>query len=811
MEGWLQEVRHGLRSLGRARGFTVAALLALALGIGANTAIFSVVHGVLLEPLPYRDANRIVTLWVQFLGQDLPELKLSPPEYVDFESQATVFDELTPTYGWEFNVTGDGEPERVKGAVTSASLFEVLGVQALLGRPFSAEEDTAGNDDVVVLSEALWKRRYGGDRDVLGETVTLNGSSFAIVGVMPSGFAYPSEDTQLWIPLAFDLESQGGRWAHYLSVVGRLKDGVSLQQAQTEVSTIAQRMQDAYQKEGFYAEDSGWGAFVRPLREELVGDVKPALLVLFAAVSLVLLIACSNVANLLLARSETRYREIGVRAAIGAGRWRILRQLMTENLILAIGGGVVGLFVAYLGVRVLVALAPPELPSLAPSSLLDGQVLLYTLGISLVTGLICGLLPAARATRVDLHKALKEGSRGTTGHSGLGLKRALVVVEVALSLILLVGAGLLIRSFVKLSSVDPGFDADQVLTMKLNLPRSSYGEGVEQARFYQQLLDRVDTLAGVEVAGAISHLPLSGDRWTGNISFGDRPNDPDSVPPEVDWRAISSGYPSVMKIPLLQGRLLTDRDIADNPQVALVDEALADRFWPDGSPLHKRVKLGGPDSSNPWREIVGVVGTVKHGALSEESRGTVYVPHLQNNQSAMTLVVRSQIDPSSQVTAVKSVVHDLDANLPVSRVVTMASLLDESLSAARFNLLLLGVLAGLALVLAIVGIYAVISYGVKQRAHEIGIRMALGAERGRVTGMVVREGAVLAVIGLVCGAVGALLLSRSMSSLLYGVTSTDTLTYAGVALFVLLVSLGASLIPAWRASHLDPVVALRES
>lgn len=811
MDRLWRDIKYSMRSLARARGFTLAALVALTLGIGANSALFSVVHGILLKPLPYRDAESLVMVWVQFLGQDLPELKLSPPEYVDFRDQTTVFSDLVPSYDWWFNVVGAEEPERVKGTVVSAELFEVLGVDALVGRPFTRQEDVAEQDGVVVLSEDLWRRRYGGDQDVVGETVTLNNRSRVIVGVMPEGFQYPTPETELWIPLAFTLEEHGGRWAHYLSVLGRLEPDVTLEEAQTQVSTVARRIQLAHQEDGFYPDDSGWGAFIQPLRVDLVGDVRPALWILFGAVTFVLLIACSIVANLSLARSEARTREIGLRGALGAGRWHIVRQLLTESMMLALWGGLLGVFLAVAGVRMLVALRAPEVPRLDEVSVLDGQVLLYTLGVTILTGLLFGVLPALRATRVDLSNSLKPGARGSFGLSGRAARSLLVVVEVALSLVLLVGAGLLVRSFVRLSSVEPGFDPEGVLTVEITLPRSEYPDGEAKARFFRELAERVRPFPGVEEVGLVSQLPLSGNRWSGNITFRDRPADPNSVPPEVDWRSIDHGYLRAMGIPLVRGRGFTTQDESGGRPVALIDRVAAQRFWPDRNPLGRVIKLGAVDSPNPWLEIVGIVGAVKHEDLSEElKRGTVYVPHVENNQATMTLVVRSAIDPENQIGPVKEVLGTMNPNLPTSRVGTMEALVWESLSAPRLSMLLLTALAGLALVLTVLATYAVVSYSVRQRSREIGIRMAMGAERGRVLGMVVRQGTAVTGLGLLLGLAGAYTLTQLMSKLLYEISAKDLMIFTGVPVVVFLTALGATLLPARRASRTDPMVALRD-
>jgi predicted permease len=809
MKTLLQDLRYSLRGLLKSPGFTLAALLALALGTGANTAIFSVVNAVLLKPLPYPEPDRIVMVWGRFLGQGVTESKLSGPELLDFQVKSHAFTQLAASYDTKYNLTGEGEPERLPVTVASAALFDILGARAEVGRPFNRQEDSPGHDTVAVLSHDFWARRFGSSREVIGKSLTLNGHPFTVVGVMPPGFAYPSRETEVWLPLGLDSARPGGRFSHYLSLLGRLKPGVSLAAAQDEMAAVARQIQAENQKDGYYPADSGWGAFVQPLRERIVGEVRPALLLLLGAVGFVLLIACANVANLLLARSEGRQREIALRAAIGAGRGRIFRQLMTESLCLALLGGALGLVLASLGVHLLIVLNPPNVPRLSEASSLDGTVLLVSLSIALLTGVVFGLAPMFHSLRIDLNESLKEGARGSTGRAGEATRRMLIVSEVGLSLILLIGAALTIESFLRLQKVAPGFHAERVLTAQLTLSRSKYREGPQQAAFFTRLAEAARALPGVEAVGLVSQLPLTDDDSSGNITLEGRPLAPGEVPPEVSLRTVDPGYFAAMRIPVAKGRVFAAADRADAPAVAVVDQAMARRFWPDGQSLGKRLKLGGRDSKSPWMTVVGVVGDVKHHGLNAAEQEAIYVSEAQLPQAMMSLVVRSASSPAGLVKPVKRAVRTLDPDLPVARVATLESLLQASLARPRFNLLLISILAVLALLLTVVGIYSVVSYSVLQRAHEIGIRMAIGSDRRGVLTLIIRQVLTYTGIGIGVGLVGAVLLTRLMSRLLFGVSATDVSVFAGVSLLLMAVSAAAGYIPARRATRLDPVAVLR--
>jgi putative ABC transport system permease protein len=809
-----QDLRYSVRTLLKAPSFTIVAVLALALGIGANAAIFSVVNGVLIKPLPYHDQDRLVRVFAQFLGQDIPKSNVSPPEFLDFKGRNRVFDEIAGYADWKINLTGVADPERLPAAYATASLWRILGVPAALGRTFTDDEDQKDRDTVVVLSHDLWQQRFGSDPKIVGKALILGGHPLEVVGVMPKGFHFPSKEAQLWLPFAFDPAAPGERSAHYVSVLARLKPGISLQQAQGEVSAIARQIQVENQKNGYYPAASGWGALVVPLKTEIIGDIRPALLVLLGAVGFVLLIACANVANLLLVRADARQREIGIRAALGADRGQILRQLLTESVLLGLAGSVGGLILAVWSVHLVLALNPPNIPRLDEISALDPRVIGFTFLLALLTSVLFGLLPALQTSRVSFQETLKEGSRGTTRRAGLYVRRFLVASEVGLSLVLLVGAGLLIRSFLRLQQVDLGFRPDHLLTLQITPPRAKYPSDEKQIVFYNQFLQQVRGLPGVQSAALISQIPLGDGTWSGNFEIEGRPLGPNDVPPEVNWRSITPGYLETMKIPVLQGRSFTPQDgiaMATTASLAIIDQAMSRRYFPGENPVGKRLILGSAkaaDANSRWLTIVGVVGNAKQLGPGSQEREVVYVNYIEH--TPMTLVSRSASDPQSLANPIKATLRNLDPDVPTSRLTTMDQLVRDSMSRPRFNLALLSALAVIALILAVIGIYGVLSYTVHQQSHEIGIRMALGADRGTVRGMVVGQGLKLTALGLIVGIVAALALTRLMSSLLYEVSSTDLTTFAGVSLLLMVVALVASYLPASRATRVPPMVALRE-
>ena len=805
MATFWKDLRFGVRSLARTPALTVAALIALALGIGANTAIFSVLDGVLLEPLPYPRSERLVMLIDSNPEAGFPRFSSSPPNVVDWREQSRSFQGLAGFTGASLNLTAPGTtPERLSGAAVTAGFFRTVGVEPLLGRGFEDAEDRPGAEKVVVLSHDLWARRFGSASDVLGRRITLDGEARTVVGVMPEGFAFPRRETEAWVPLAMEI-TETLRGAHFLGVVARLRDGVTLEAARTEMDTIAARLAEEHPDS-----NKGWGVNVVPLREVVVEDIRPALLVLMATVAIVLLIACANVANLLLARMAAREREVAVRSALGAGRWRLLRQFLTESVLLGLGGGALGLALGVWGTRVLVALNADNIPRAAAIGV-DTTVLGFTLALALVTGLVFGVVPALQASKADLQDALKEGGRGQAG--GAGARRArsvLIVAEVAAAIVLLVGAGLLLRSFVGLQRISPGFDPAGVMTLQVSLPDAQYPEREDQAAFYRALMERVAAVPGVEAAGAGFPLPLSGSNYVLDFAVEGRPAPGPNESPSSHIRFVTPGYVRAMGIPLLRGRPLADTDRTDTPRVALINQTMAERWWPGEDPLGERFTFNDPTSPDAeWIEIVGVVGDVLHDDLAQDPDAETYISDYQTPQGTAVVVARTDGDPLTLAGGLEAAVRETDPDMPVYRVRTLEEVVEGSLSDQRFNATLLGVFALLALVLASVGVYGVVSYSVTRRTHEMGLRMALGAERSAVRRLVVIQGMRLVALGVVLGLAGSLLLTRFLKGMLYGVGTTDVATLVTVPLVLLAVALVATVLPAARATRVDPVVALR--
>jgi putative ABC transport system permease protein len=807
MDTLLQDVRYAVRMLMKKPGFTAIAIITLALGVGANTAIFSVVNAVLLEPLPYGEPDRLV--WVSH------EDTFTPADFLDYRDQNQTFEQIAAFIGWGVNLTGKTEPERVSGALVSPGFFSVLGVPAFIGQTFSPEQEQSASARFAVLSYGLWERRFGSDASIVGSAITLNGESFTVVGVMPRDFRHPRGEAEVWglarqvipeLPFRSPNLSQN-RNLHYLHVIGRLKPQVSIGEAQAEMETITLRLEQKYP-------DTNIGAHVQlaTMQEHVVGDVKLPLMILLGAVGFVLAVACANVANLMLVRASGRQREIAIRTALGARRLRIVRQLLTESLLMALLGGGLGLLLALWGTDLLLAVSPGALPRLRDISL-DGRVLGFTLLTTLITGAIFGLAPALQASKPDLNESLKEGSRGTGSSArGARIRNVLVIIETALSLVLLVGAGLLINSFLRLESTDPGFKAEGALMMRLSLSGDRYAEGKSQAAFYKQLLERVETLPGVESAGAIEVAPIfSRGAFYGFIT----PEQPQPTPEQR--RELSSGFHSVspnyfnaMGTPFFAGRDFNEADTAESAQVVIINQAMAERFWPGESPLGKRISYGSNADNQPtWVEIVGIVGDVRHVGLDTEATPEAYVPYTQAPYRYMSVMIRTATDPAGLVAAVRSQVQAIDPQQPVYDFKTMEEVIGDSLAKRRMNMLLIAIFAGVALVLAAVGIYGVMSYSVTERTREIGIRVALGARMSDVLRLVVRQGMTLALIGIAAGLVAALLLTRLIESLLYKVSATDLLTYAVITLLLAAVALVACYIPARRATKVDPMIALR--
>jgi predicted permease len=814
MRNLVADFRFGLRILLRNPGFTLAAIFVLALGIGANTAIFSIVNAVLLRPLPYQDASRIMQVWHVPPAKSFPGMSLfsvSPANYLDWQSQNRSFEQMA-AYGFEsFNVGGGERPEAIRGAAVAPGFFSILRVQTVLGRTFSPEEDRPGQGHVVILGHTLWRDHFGADTGIVGRNVLLDGQTYTVVGVMPPKFKFPAW-AELWVPLAWSNEKRAVRGNHNYMVIGRLKPEVAVQQAKADLSAISARLEQQYPED-----DKGWGATVVPLREEISGDVRPALLVLLGAVAFVLLIACANVANLVLAKTLARKKEIAIRTSLGASRAAVLRQILAETLLLSLAGGALGLFLARFCITLIQKFLTDRLPS-STEITLDAPVLAFTVFLALLAGILAGLLPAVRFTRTDVNEALKQGqSRGSSDSSGSKTRGLLVVSEVALSLVLLIGAGLMIRSLLRLSSVQPGFDPNNVLTARLTVPGTKFSSPAAQISFYDQVLRQVRATPGVESAGLIDSLPIDDGGSHQPVAVEGQPVVPMADQPEVDVRMISPGYLHAMRIPVLRGRDLNDADVAGRPPVVFISESMAKRFWPNENPIGKHITL--TFFPGVVREVAGVVGDVKQDSLDQTRPvETLYWPLSQLTvppseawrSFGMSLVARTSADPASATSGVTSAVHQVDPETPVVGVVTMEGLISASLSPQRFNVLLLGAFAGLALVLAAVGIYSVLSYSVRRRVREIGIRMALGATPSDVLQMVVADGMKPILLGVALGLAIAFALSRVVTSLIYGVRATDPLTFAGVALLLVAVGLLATILPAHRATRVEPVRTLRE-
>ncbi len=807
METLIRDIRFGLRSLRQRPASTVVALITLALGIGVNTAIFSAVDSVLLRPLPLRDPERVVSIWEHGLRAGVDRTEVAPANYVDLRKQNQVFEEVGAFGELSTNLTGAGEPERLDGQLVTANVFSLLGVEPALGRTFSTDEDRLGQHRVVVLSDVLWRRRFNGDPGIVGRNLTLNAESFTVIGVMPPSFFFPVREAELWLPWAISPEEAAGRGDHYLRVLARLKPGITLERANAEVEAIAGRLSNEYPRT-----NEGLGFRVNSFHEDYVGNLRTPILILFGAVALVLLIACANVANLLLAQATTRRREIAIRMALGARRFVIIRQLLIESLLLAGGGGLLGVFGAIWGVQWLSRLVPESLSKLQ-SVAIDARVFAFTLGVTVLTAIVFGAVPAFHASRAKPGETLSEVGRDVAGGtSGRYVRRVLIVAEVAFAVVLLVGAGLLLRSFQRLRQVNPGFRTDNLLTMRMVLPSTKYSKPEQRRAFYDELLRRVDELPGVDSAGMISFLPLTFSAMNFAFSVEGRASPGDMNLPLALYRVVSPDYFRAMGIPLQRGRFFESRDTAESPPVVVINRRLAEHFWPGEDPTGKRLKVGPVDSPNPWATVAGVVGNVRQGGLYDEPSFELYVPYAQEWRGFVAprdLVVRTNGNPEQLAAAVRQTVWAVDKEQPISNVRTMDQVMAGAVSRERFQTLLLALFATLALVLACVGLYGVISYAVVQRTHEIGVRMALGAQPGDVLRLVINQGMVLTLIGLVAGVGISFVVTRVMSEMLYGVTPRDPLTFAGVPVVLGVIALLACYIPARRATKVDPLVALR--
>ncbi len=797
MQNLFQDLRYGLRSLLSKPGFSLIAIITLALGIGANTAIFSVINTVLLKSLPYTDADRLVAVWLKLKQTD--QVELSPNEIADYRERSRVFAQLAASERANLNLTGNGEPVRLEAQSATANLFPMLGATPMLGRNFTAEEDKA-NARVAVLSYGLWQKRLGGKPDAVGKTIMLDGRNYEVIGVMPREFQFPPPGTnntpgEIWIPRSLETETR--RDAHNLFTIGQLKPGATFAQARAEMDGIVR------QREQEDSRRQGTGFNLVPLQSQVGRKLRPSLLILAGAVGFVLLIACANVANLLLASASARQKEIAIRLALGASRWRVIRQLLTESLLLSVLGGGFGLLLAVWGCEAIRVLGANQIPR-ADQIGVDSTALGFTLLLSILTGAIFGLAPALQASRANLNGTLKEGGRSGSVAGRHRLRSALVVVEVALSLMLLVGAGLLIKNFWQLLNVDPGFNPQNLLSVEVSLTNDRYAEAPQRSAFYQQVLAGVTTLPGVQSAAIVNHQPFSGRRGINVFKIEGRP-EPKGMDdtPLADFRIVSPGYFQMMSIPILQGRAFSASDTPDAPRIVIVNRGFADRFWPGENPLGRRLENDGE-----WLTVVGVAGDIRQSGLDEDAATHVYVPYLQSPSRRTAVLLRTSVDPSSLAAAVQKQVNAIDPDQPIYNVRTMEEMIAGSMSGRRLNLVLLAVFALTALILAAVGIYGVISYSVTQRIHEIGIRMALGARSADVLKLIVRQGMTPVVIGMAAGIAGALALTRVMSTLLVGVSANDPLTFAAIAVLLAGVAFVACFVPARRATKVDPMVAL---
>jgi putative ABC transport system permease protein len=809
MDALFQDIRYALRLCLRTPGFTAVAVLALALGIGANTAIFTIVNAVLLEPLPFRDPSRLVVLWETTARRPGRPNVLGPANFARWQERATAFETMAPFYDYRVNLTGSGEPEELVAQDVTVDFFPTLGVAPLAGRTFAADEGPEGRNALAVLSYGLWQRRFAGDRAVVGSTIQLSGRPITVIGVMPPDMrlfikrgSLTGKAADLWRPFAFGEQHRQAR-GRYMSAIARLKPGATLEEAQAQLGTIAGALE--VERPQF---NTGWGALVVPMHRELSGDIRPALLVLSGAVGFVLLIACANVANLLLARGATRQREIAIRTALGAARTRVMRQLLTESLVLCILGGTLGLLVAQWSLDVLLAISPVDLADLGEVHL-SYPVLAFTAAVSLATAIVCGFAPAFEGSRAAVQEALKDGARQVgAGVRHRRIRQAFVIAEIALAVVLLVGAGLMLRSFGELSGVNPGFDGRRVMTARLTVPAARYSTDEKRIAFFSALVARVATIPGVESTGAISFLPLAGGGAATGFTIVGQPPPAAGQDPVTDVRVADNGYFGSLKIPVVSGRLFSEREMREKSNVVVVNEALAKRYFPNGDALGKSLVINMTDPNVPT-EIIGIVGNVKYADFATEARAMTYWPHPQLAYSAMTLTVRTTPDPASFAPLIEREVRALDKDQPISDVRTMDQWVARTLSQARFSSTLLTTFAAVALTLAAIGIYGVMSYAVSQRTPEIGIRLALGAESRDILAMIVGNAVRLAVIGLTIGVALALALSRTLASLLFETAGTDPMTFAAVVGVLGAVALLASYFPARRASRIPPVEALR--
>ncbi|HKO98499.1 MAG TPA: ABC transporter permease [Pyrinomonadaceae bacterium] len=810
MQTLWQDLRYGARMLTKTPAVTLVAIIALTLGIGANTAIFSVVHAVLLRSLPYEDGERLAMVWEhRRAGKGNPQNVINLGNFLDWKDQNTVFSDMAAFFDRNINLTGNGEPEEIPGQLATVNLFSVLGVKPIYGRTFLPEDGKTGGPNVVVISHSLWERRFGGDPQIVGRTVTLDNQPNTIIGVLPPNVGWHVEKgsmirkaPEVWAPWQFS-DAVRGRRGRFARAVARLKPGVTHEQAQNEMNLIGARLEQQHPEF-----NTNWGINVVPLRTQFTGEIRKPLMILLGAVGFVLLIACANVANLLLAKAATRKREIALRAGLGASRWRIARQLLTESILLSIVGGASGLLLAWWGTKALIAMSPAGLLD-ARNVSVNLTVLLFTLGLTLLTGIIFGMVPALEATRFDLNDSLKEAGKNLGGGArSHKLRSAFVITQVALALVLLVGAGLLLKSLNRLQAVETGFNPDNLLTMRLNLPDQTYDQEPKIIDFYKRAVDQAKAIPGVESVGAINYLPFDGPHSGTRLQIEGDPPRPAGQDLTTGVIVTDGNYFQTMQIPLKRGRLFTEQETSEMRHVVVVNEMFAKVNFPGRDPIGQRVTINMKNENVP-SEIIGIVGDTKHLGLDTELEELAYWPHPELVDSSMTIVMRTKGDAASLAPAARNVVRNLDPEQPVGQVTTMDNLLAKASSASKFNTVLLTVFSIVALVMAAVGIYGVMSYSVLQRTHEIGVRMALGAQQGDVLRLVVKQGIALALMGVAAGLLASFGLTRLMASLLFEVKATDSTTFAAVAIGLFLITFLASYIPARRATKVNPLVALR--
>ena len=812
----MKDVRYGIRNLRKHPGFSIIVVTVLALGIGANSAIFSVVNGVLLRPLPYRDSDQLVMIWGNFLKLNIERLTAKSAEYEDYRAQGQVFEQVAAFENLSLSLTGENQAERITGARVSANLFPMLGAQVEQGRGFLSDENQTSNKPVV-LSHGFWRRRFSDSASAVGQTLRLDDQNYTVIGVMAEGFQFPharlpfAEPADLWIPLNYSREQVAQRQGpYYLHVISRLKSDVTLAQARAEMNALGRRFENEHRGyRGPNGADGGWRITLSPLQEEAVGSSRRALLLLFGAVALVLLIACANVANLLLVRAAIRQKELALRLALGASRWRITRQLLVESLILAVLGGVSGLLIAVWGVDSLASLRAENLPRMQEINV-DWRVLVFTVLLTILTALIFGLVPAWQASNFNLQRTLKENKGAAIG----GWRRhywrnGLLIAEVALSLVVLIGAGLLVNSFLRLQHIRPAIATDKLLTVEINLSDSRYREPAQISGFFQELVRRAEAMPGVVAASLSTARPLSGAARNDPFSVEGRPLDLGN-PSFAGWQMVGANYFQTLGIPLVQGRDLTFQDMAEAaPAVAVINETMAHRYWPNENPIGRRITVGLPRADNPWATIIGIAKDLPHRAIDSLPEPDWYLSRPPGPQHNQILFVRSAVNPSQLATPIRDVIAEIDRDQPVTNIKTMSDVVAGTVAPRKFNMVLFGLFAVIAMLLAALGIYGVMAYSVSQRTQEIGIRMALGAQKSDVVGLIIRNGVMLTLIGVAVGLALALALTRLMTTLLFGITPNDATTFAAVSAFLILMALVACYIPARRATNVDPLVALR--